>query len=109
MSSECKASVGWIYFEYSLLFGKSVWNSYATLHEHTYGASMDEEDRRWTYTHNTAARSSNRCWRGKAVSIIYYGFVSVALVMQHAKRMHCVILSSVPCLALPYISTLSPK
>ena len=46
MSSECKAAVGWIYSEYSLLFGKSVWNSYATLHEHTYGASMDEEDRR---------------------------------------------------------------
>jgi hypothetical protein len=51
MSGECKAVTGWTYFEYSMLIGKptfsvSVWNSDATLHEHTSGASMDEEDRR---------------------------------------------------------------
>jgi hypothetical protein len=34
---------------------------------------------------------------------------SVALVIQHAKRMRRIILSSVPCLALPYFSTLSHK
>ena len=32
----------------------------------------------------------------------YYGFESVALIIQHAKRMRCVILSSVACLGLPY-------
>jgi hypothetical protein len=35
--------------------------------------------------------------------------VSAALVIQHAKRMRRVILSTVACLAVPYFSTLSPK
>jgi hypothetical protein len=50
MISECKAAIVWTYSEYSLLLGKptfsvSVWNSYAALHGHTSGASMDEEDK----------------------------------------------------------------
>jgi hypothetical protein len=35
--------------------------------------------------------------------------VCVALIIQHAKRMHRIILSSVACLALPYFSALSQK
>jgi hypothetical protein len=35
--------------------------------------------------------------------------VSVALVIQQAKRMRRIILSSVACLALPYFSTLAHK
>jgi hypothetical protein len=35
--------------------------------------------------------------------------VSVALVIQHAKRIHRIISSSVACLAVSYISTLSHK
>jgi hypothetical protein len=33
----------------------------------------------------------------------------VVLVIQHARRMRCIVLSSVGCLAVPYISTLSRK
>jgi len=49
---------------------------------------------------NIKARSRNRCCSGKAVSITYSEFVSVGLVMQHAKRMRRVIFSFVACLAL---------
>jgi hypothetical protein len=38
----------------------------------------------------------------KAISITYSECVSVALVIQHAKRMRRIILSSVACLAVPY-------
>jgi len=43
------------------------------------------------------------------ISITYSECVSVALVIQHAKRMRRIILSSVACLAVPYSSTLSHK
>ena len=43
------------------------------------------------------------------MSIIYSECVSVALVIQHAKRMRRIILSSVICRALPYFSALSHK
>jgi hypothetical protein len=58
---------------------------------------------------NTEERSRNQCYRGKAISITYSERVSVALVIQHAKRMRRIILSTVACLALPYFSTLSHK
>jgi hypothetical protein len=58
---------------------------------------------------NTDARSPNQCCRVKAINITYSECVSVALVIRHAKRMRSIILSSVACLVLPYISTLSHK
>ena len=51
---------------------------------------------------NFEARWHNHFCRGKAIIIKYYECVSVALVIQHAMRMHRVILSSVACLGLPY-------
>jgi hypothetical protein len=43
------------------------------------------------YKHNMVARSRNHFCRGKAIRITYSECVSVALVIQHAKRMHHVI------------------
>jgi len=50
-----------------------------------------------------------RSSHGKAISISYSECEFLALVIQHAKHMHHIILSSVACLALPYISALSYK
>jgi hypothetical protein len=54
---------------------------------------------------NFEARSRNHCCRGKTISITYSECVSVALVIQHAKRMRHIVLSSVACPAVPYFST----
>ena len=54
---------------------------------------------------NIVARWRKHCCRGKAMS----NCVSVALVIQHAKRMRRIILPSVTCLVLPDFSTLSHK
>jgi hypothetical protein len=54
------------------------------------------------------SRSRNNCCSGKAISITYSECVSVALVIQHVKRMR-LILPSVACPALPYFFTLSYK
>ena len=46
---------------------------------------------------------------GKAITVTYSECVSVTLVVHHAMRMRRTILSSVTCLALQYLSTLSHK
>ena len=43
---------------------------------------------------NIEVRSCNHCYRGKAITITYSECESVALVIQHAKRMRRIILSS---------------
>ena len=59
--------------------------------------------------HYIEARSHNDFYREKTISITYSECVLVALVIQHAERMHSILLSSVACLAVPYLSTLSHK
>ena len=45
---------------------------------------------------NIEALSSNHCCRGKAISITYPACVLVALGIQHAMRMHLVVLCDLP-------------
>jgi hypothetical protein len=51
----------------------------------------------------------NHCCCGTAVSIKYSECMPVASVIQHAKRMRRIMLSSVACPAVEYFSTLSRK
>jgi len=60
-----------------------------------------------TYKVNIEARSRNHCCRGKEMSTAYAECVPIALVIQHAMRMRCVILLSVTPLALQSFSVLS--
>ena len=61
------------------------------------------------YKCDTEMCTHNHCCCGKAVSIAYFEHVCLALVIQHATRMHHIILSAVACLAAPHFSTLSDK
>ena len=45
----------------------------------------------------------------EAISVTYYECVSVTLVIERAKRMRSVILSSVACLTVPYFFSLPNK
>ena len=60
------------------------------------------------YKH-TETRSRNDYCRGKAKSITYSECVSIALVIQRAKRKFRIILPTVVYLARPYFPTLSPN
>jgi hypothetical protein len=48
------------------------------------------------------ACSCNHYCRGKAISITYFECVFVALVIEHVKRMHPIILSFVACPTVQY-------
>jgi len=52
-------------------------------------------------TTHTVLLSCNHCCRGKAISIPYSECVSVALLIQHAKRMHRIFIYN---LTLPILS-----
>jgi hypothetical protein len=57
--------------------------------------STVSQDRQCRYKSNTETRSRNHCCRGKAILHIPSVYVCVALVIQHAKRMCRITLSSV--------------
>jgi len=46
---------------------------------------------------NMRARSRNRCWHEEAINITCYECLCLPLLIQHAKRMRYIILSSVTC------------
>ena len=58
---------------------------------------------------NIQVCSCNHCCPRKAVSITNYEHVSLALIIQHTKRMRHIILLYVACLAQQYFTTLSHK
>jgi len=68
-----------------------------------------EQDRQCTCSCNNETCSHNHCCNGKAISIIYSQCVSEASVIQHAKYMCHIILSSVNCMHLQYFPTLPHK
>jgi len=67
------------------------------------------QDRQYMRTWKTEARFRNHCSCAKARSITYSEFVSVPLVIQHAKCMPRIILSTLAYLAPLYFPTLSHK
>jgi hypothetical protein len=73
----------------------------------TYIFCKIQQDSQCTYQRNIEARSCSHRRRGKAISIIYSKYVFVAVVIQQAKRMRRIVLSSAACLALLNVSTLS--
>ena len=62
----------------------------------------------YVYRSIEASSRSHSC-SGEAESIASSECVCVALVIQHLKFMHRILLPSVACLAVPYFSTLSHK
>jgi len=70
---------------------------------------ISERDKQGTHRRNIDARSHNRCCRGKAISIANSECAFVALVIQHAKRMHSIILSLWAACLYYIFSTLSHK
>ena len=59
------------------------------------------------YKHNIEVHAHNHCCRGKVVSVTYSRCISVTLVLWHSVHAH--VLSSVACLAVPYLFMLSHK
>ena len=60
--------------------------------------------RQFTYKRNIEVRSHNYFCRERTISIAYSECVSVALFIQHAKRMRLIIVSSVACLTIIFFN-----
>jgi len=68
-----------------------------------------QKPRQCKYKRIIEARSRKHCCPKEVICVSYSQYVSVALFIQHAKRMRRIILSSAACLVLPHFSTLSHK
>jgi hypothetical protein len=68
---------------------------------------QNKKERRCAYKRIVEALLRNYCCSGKATSITYCECVFVALGIQHAIRMHYIVICELP--ALKYFSTLSHK
>ena len=71
--------------------------------------TLTDQEMQYTCKRNVEARSFNHYWCEKAISIKYSGCVSVALIIQRAKCIRCIVMSSVAWPAVQYFSTLSRK
>jgi len=72
--------------------------------------SLSNQKRQAIYAQNKVEAQSRKCFcRGKAKIMTYSECVSVAFVIQHAKRKRRILLSSVVWLVLAYFSKLSHK
>jgi hypothetical protein len=69
----------------------------------------EDQGRKCKYKRNIEALPRNYFCRGKTIRVKYFDCVSLALIIQHAMCMCRIILSSVACPAVPYVSTLSHK
>ena len=67
-----------------------------------YGLNTYFSSSQCAYKLNLQARSRDNGCRGNAISITYSEYVFVALIIQHAKRMRRIVMSSVTCMILPY-------
>jgi hypothetical protein len=68
-----------------------------------------EQQKQCTYKRTIDVCSRNYCCRGKAISVTYFEFVSVASAIQHAKRTRHITLPFVARPAVSYFSALSHK
>jgi hypothetical protein len=63
---------------------------------------LKSQEKQCAYKCYNEARSRNHFCCGNAIRITYCEFVSIAWVIQHAKRVLRILLLSVACLAVPY-------
>ena len=66
-----------------------------------------QQDRKCAYKRSIGVRLPNHCGSGKEVSITYSDCMSVALVLQHAKRLRRIVMPFVACVVPPSFFTLS--
>jgi hypothetical protein len=67
------------------------------------------QERQFMCDGENEARSHNHVYRVKSITITYSMWMYVALVIQHAKRMRCVIVSVMACPVISNFSTFSRK
>ena len=101
--------VGWLVYDTSKLESRGRQLSRTTLRHYNILCLEAVKTRQEMYYDVTLRRFHVTVVAVEKQEVLHILSVSVGLVIQHAKRMCCIILSSVACQALPYFSTLSHK